>query len=398
MRTFALSLAALAIGLGVARTGLLVADAGGPDVIAGVPEPAPGFVSALSETIMTAVFAGLGAVLATRRPRNPIGWLLLVIAIAFGTLLFCERLGWHLLVADGSASERADVWFWIASWVWLLAVVPMFILIPLLFPTGRPASAAWGRLLRATLVVAAVFLFSTALATGPLEGYPAIEMPFGVAEWLATVGDISFALLGLAALAAVTSLAVRFRQSTGVEREQIKWVWAAGALLVVTFVISIPLEDAAPEIAPHVQLVGFLSLPAAMAVAILRYRLFDIDVVINRALVYGSLTAMLALVYLGGVLLFGLVLAPITSDSGLAVAASTLAVAALFTPARRRIQAVVDRRFYRRRYDSARTLEVFSARLRDEIDLDSLVSELRGVLDETMQPAHVSLWLRAPRE
>ena len=267
-----------------------------------------------------------------------------MIAIAFGTLLFCERLGWHLLVTDGSAAERADVWFWVASWIWLLAVVPMFILIPLLFPTGRPASAAWGRLLQATLIVAAVCLFSSAFATGTLR------------------------------------------------------VWAAGALLVVTFIVSIPLEDAAPKIAPHFQLVGFLALPASMAVAILRYRLFDIDVVVNRALVYGSLTAMLALVYLGGVLLFGLVLAPITSDSGLAVAASTLAVAALFSPARRRIQAFVDRRFYRKRYDATRTLEGFSARLRDEIDLDSLVGELRGVLDETMQPAHVSLWLRAPRE
>ena len=189
---------------------------------------------------------------------------------------------------------------------------------------------------------------------------------------------------------------MRFRQSTGVEREQIKWVWAAGALLVVTFVISVLLDDRAPEIVNHVQLVGFLGIPAAITVAILRYGLFDIDVVVNRALVYGALTATLAGVYLGGVLLFGLVLAPITSDSGLAVAASTLAVATLFNPVRRRIQELVDRRFYRSKYDTEVTLEAFSARLRDEVDLDSLVSELRTVVDETMQPVHVSLWLRAP--
>ena len=396
MRTLAWTLAALTIALGAARTGLLVVDVGGPKVVAGVPEPAPGVASALAETFMTAVFAGLGAILAARRSRNPIGWLLLLIAIAFATLLFTERLGWHLLVADGTATARADVWFWVASWIWVFAVVPMFIVIPLLFPTGRPATAGWAWLLRASLAITAVFLFATAFVTGPLEGYPAVETPFGLAEWLSIARDIAFPLIVAAALASVASLAIRFRKSAGVEREQIKWLWAAGALLVATVLISVLLDDRAPEIVNHVQLVGFLGIPAAITVAILRYRLFDIDVVVNRALVYGALTATLAGVYLGGVLLFGLVLAPITSDSGLAVAASTLAVATLFNPARRRIQDLVDRRFYRSKYDAEVTLEAFSARLRDEVDLDSLVSELRTVVDETMQPAHVSLWLRAP--
>ena len=345
---------------------------------------------------MTAVFAGLGAILAARRSRNPIGWLLLMIAIAFATLLFTERLGWHLRVADGTGTARADVWFWVASWIWVFAVVPMFIVIPLLFPTGRPATARWAWLLRASLAITAVFLFATAFVTGPLEGYPAVETPFGLAEWLSIARDVAFPFIVAAALASVASLAIRFRKSAGVEREQIKWLWAAGALLVVTFLISVLLDDRAPEIVNHVQLVGFLGIPAAITVAILRYGLFDIDVVVNRALVYGALTATLAGVYLGGVLLFGLVLAPITSDSGLAVAASTLAVATLFNPVRRRIQELVDRRFYRSKYDTEVTLEAFSARLRDEVDLDSLVSELRTVVDETMQPVHVSLWLRAP--
>ena len=228
MRTLAWTLAALTIALGAARTGLLAVDVGGPKVVAGVPEPAPGVASALAETFMTAVFAGLGAILAARRPRNPIGWLLLLIAIAFATLLFTERLGWRLLVAEGTATAGADVWFWVASWIWVFAVVPMFIVIPLLFPTGRPATAGWAWLLRASLAITAVFLFATAFVTGPLEGYPAVEHPFGLVEWLSIARDIAFPLIVVAALASVASLAIRFRKSAGVEREQIKWLWAAG--------------------------------------------------------------------------------------------------------------------------------------------------------------------------
>ena len=225
-----------------------------------------------------------------------------------------------------------------------------------------------------------------------------IESPVGTA-WLPTfVRETCFALTGVAALVSVASLALRFRRSHGVERQQIQWVWAAGALLVVTFVVSALLEPTAPIVAENVQFAGLLAIPAAIAMAILRYRLYDIAIVVNRTLVYGSLTAALALVYLGGVLLLQLVLAPITEDSGLAVAGSTLAVAALFRPVRGRIQELVDRRFYRRKYDAARALEAFNARLRDEIDLDSLVGELRGVLEETVQPSHVSLWLRPARE
>ena len=197
---------------------------------------------------------------------------------------------------------------------------------------------------------------------------------------------------------------VRFRRSRGEERLQLKW-FVLTIVLVLTFVAA---AGIAAEVAPaasganpveevcfYLALLGVAALPVASAAAILKYRLYDIDLVINRALVYGALTASLAGAYLGSVLLLQLALSPLTDESDLAVAGSTLAVAALFRPARGRIQALVDRRFYRRRYDAARTLESFGGRLRDEVDLDALGADLRAAVAETVQPAHISLWLRS---
>ena len=182
---------------------------------------------------------------------------------------------------------------------------------------------------------------------------------------------------------------MRFRRSRGIERQQLKWVTAGAALLPLSQIPSGDMGYAG-------LLLGALVIAGAVAIAMLRYRLYDVDVVINRTLVYGALTATLALAYLGSVLLLQLVLRPLTEESNLAIAGSTLAVAALFRPARARIQEAVDRRFYRRKYDAQRTLEAFSSRLRDQVDLGALNSELSAVVAETLQPAHVSLWLRAP--
>jgi hypothetical protein len=184
---------------------------------------------------------------------------------------------------------------------------------------------------------------------------------------------------------------VRFRRSQGVERQQMKWFVYAAALLVL-----LPVGYSLPEIVGSVLFVVVLiALPTAIGIAVLRYRLYDIDVVINRALVYGPLTATLALVYVGSVVGLQAVLRVLSGqESTLAVVASTLAIAALFNPLRGRVQAFVDRRFYRRKYDAAKTLAAFNARLREETDLETLTDDLAGVVRETMQPAHVSLWLR----
>jgi hypothetical protein len=212
-------------------------------------------------------------------------------------------------------------------------------------------------------------------------------------------------LLWLCVLACAVALVRRLRRSSGLERLQLKWLAAAGAVQAILLVVSIAGTELAaawsadPQPAwltalDTVRLVSFVLLPAAIGTAILRHRLYDLDLVINHALVYGTLTATLAASYLGSVLVLQLVLSPFTDQSDLAVAGSTLAVAALFRPARARIQGGVDRRFYRRRYDAARTLASFTSRLRDEVDLGSVSDDLRGVVRETVQPAHVSLWIR----
>ena len=225
-----------------------------------------------------------------------------------------------------------------------------------------------------------------------MENYPWVDNPLGLEGMPAGVDEVGVLLWFGSTLAAAASIVVRFRRAHGAERAQIKWFTVAAAQLVVAFAVSFSLAPVIGEQASWVIVaMALLALALAVAIGVMRYRLYDIDVVINRALVYGGLTATLGAAYLGTVLLVGLAI----GRSGFAVAVSTLAVAALFGPARARIQALVDRRFYRHKYDAERTLEAFAARLRDEVALDALDSELRGVVRSTMQPAHVSLWLRS---
>jgi hypothetical protein len=331
--------------------------------------------------------------MAARRPRNPVGWLFSAAGLFLGLLSLSSGRYWHAYFGDPSPPRSGELLLWIQAWAWIPAVVPLFILIPLLFPTGRPPTPRWRFVGWAAAVGGTLLLLGSALAPGSFENFPWAENPLGIEGFPGTtLAGISFFICVAAALAAIASLVVRYRRSRGVERQQLKWVTAAGALLVVSFAAGGLLTDLVSEQAGWGALVVGLSVvAAAVAIALLRYRLYDLDVVINRALVYGALTMTLAGSYLGLVLLLQVVLSP---SSDLAVAGSTLAVAALFRPARSRIQWAVDRRFYRRRYDAAHTLERFGARLRDEVDLESLGGELRGVVAETMQPAHVSLWLR----
>jgi hypothetical protein len=348
------------------------------------------------------VFAAVGALLAARRPRNPIGWLLLAVAvtIALGTVV-------HGLYDDTGSPPRdlgTRTLLWADDWLFYVWVTPIGVLVPLLFPDGRLPSPRWRGFMKATLVVLALAFLSDTLGQRTLDwGTDAkvpnpYHVPGVLGDALGFVSGIGAVVFILACAGALVSLGLRLRRSTGAERLQFKWFALAMALLIVGLVTSAageittvgPVSDAGWWLFISSLIVG---LPDSIGVAVMRYRLYDIDLVINRALVYGTLTVTLGAAYLGSVLLVGLAV----GRSGFAVAVSTLAVAALFRPLRARIQGAVDRRFYRRRYDAARTLEAFSARLRDEVDLAALSTELRGVVGETVQPAHVSLWLRGER-
>jgi hypothetical protein len=342
------------------------------------------------------VFAVVGAVVASRRPSNPIGWMLEAIVLL-------SALTSVLIGYTATAADPLPVAMWLDDWlgdVWIGIVV---VGIPLLFPDGRLPSPRWR--LPAWIAVAAFTLGILGRALGDrvldTEAPGTVHNPYalpGVAgDAAAAIATVSVALYGGAALIGMLGLVTRMRHSHGVERQQLKWFAYVGVLLLVALILSaISLISDDFYVIGVIGWSGFLllvtfGLPLAIGAAILRHRLYDIDVVINRTLVYGALTATLGGTYLALVLLLGLTL----GTSNLAIAVSTLAVAALFRPARARIQAVVDRRFYRRRYDASRTLEAFGGRLRDEIDLDALQRELVSVVGETVQPAHASLWLRS---
>jgi hypothetical protein len=288
---------------------------------------------------------------------------------------------------------------WLGQWIWAPGLGLILVFLPLLFPDGHPPSNRWrsvgwlgGLSIGLTVVSSTILLWperGPALLTGD-------ESPSHVVQVL--VDFIALPMMLLAGLGAVISVLVRFRRARGDERQQIKWFAAAAALTLVWYLVFGQSTRGLPE--AIVALSGLLvlpSIPIATGIAILRYRLYDIDRIINRTLVYGSLTLMLALVYFGGVTATQALLGTLTGQEQLpqlVVVASTLVIAALFTPLRRRIQSFIDRSFYRRKYDAGKTLEAFSAKLRDETVLEALNNELVGVVRETMQPAHVSVWLR----
>ncbi len=342
----------------------------------------------------TTAFSIVGALVASRHPDNAIGWIFLGAAAsgALGDLAF--GFVEYSVQADGDPGTLAGAAAVYHEYAFLGFVIVPVVFLVLLFPTGRLLSRRW----RAIAWCGGAGILG-ALVTGamldPLSDYPTVDNPFAVDN--PVVDPLSYVCLlamYVAFFGAVRSIVVRFRRAGHEQRQQIKWFATAGVILAVILPIDDLLSGVTGSAAYAVSSLALLGLPVAVGIAILRHRLYDIDVVINRALVYGALTATLAGAYLGGVLLLQLALSPLTESNSLAIAASTLAVAALFQPARRRIQSTVDRRFYRRKYDAARTLEQFGARLRDEVDLDALGGDLRGVVTETMQPRHVSLWLR----
>jgi hypothetical protein len=276
-------------------------------------------------------------------------------------------------------------------------MLPELTLLLLLFPDGRLTSRRWRWVAWLSIVGIVVAFLGTLVAPGPIEDYPQLQNPLGI-EAVKGVQGPGLLLLFVALIACPAALVVRFRRADGIVREQIKWLALAGVVAAATFVLGLLatafFENASEAVIYVPMMASVAALPVAAGIAILRYRLYDIDLVINRALVYTALTVTLVGAYLVTVLVAQLVL-PARSDLGVAI--STLAAAAVFAPARRRIQAVVDRRFFRRRYDASMTLQAFGVRLRDEVDLATLSDDLRAVVAESVQPAHLSLWLREDR-
>jgi hypothetical protein len=350
-------------------------------------------------------FQTVGALIASRRPENPIGWVFCGMGLTLVAAVFFGNYAEYSLVVEPGALPRAETAAWVGNWIWLVALSPLGFFL-LLFPDGRPPSRRWRPLAWLQGAALACWFVSQALDPGPMvnAGYESIDNPYGIEAlggFLKVIGAVSSSVLLVTVLASVFSIVIRFRRSRGDERRQIEWVAYAGALVALVLIMQLVVETTLPETDLLVEVlnlglvVALTGVPIAAGVAILKYRLYEIDAIINRTIVYGGLTALLALVYVGSVIALQYVFRTLAGgESSLAVVASTLAIAALFNPLRRRTQAFVDRRFYRRKYDATKTLAAFAAKLRDETDLDALSGELVAVVRETVQPARVSLWLR----
>ncbi len=349
-------------------------------------------------------FGTVGALVSTRLPDNRVGWVFCVIGVAVAAGNLAYQYADQALFGSATGLPAAEL----AAWSQNLTIPPCFGLIAvalMLFPDGHLPSPRWRPAAVIALTGSTFESLGYAMRPGRLDApFESVVNPLGVDgafDLFNVMSSVGWPLMGLGLVLAAAAMRRRSRRATGLERQQLKGVAFAGAIagvLIAADIASFFLasDEADLNLLRTVTLgIAFSVIPVAAGIAILRYRLYDIDVVINRALVYGALTATLAGVYLGSVLLLQLLFAQFTQGSGLAVAASTLAAAALVRPARARIQEIVDHRFFRRKYNATQTLESFAARLRDEVDLETLQSDLRSVAAETMQPAHVSLWLRA---
>ena len=365
--------------------------------------------------LATFVFSIVGIVIARRHPRSAVAWVLLGSGFAWVLSGCVWALGsWALLGPGGPGRETAVVYAGLVdAWLWIPCIVPLGTLLLLLFPDGHPPTPRWrlwGWFCGATMTLAAIVIM---FSPGPIDSaISTAANPLGVGA-LAHVEFLTFLpLLGIPVgiVGCAVALILRYRRSSGAQRLQLKWLTAAAgtvaALFSVTMLASIPFGWGGADVIPlwvsvlqNLSLASFLLIPIAVGIAITRHRLYDIDRLINRALVYGSVSALLIIVYALSVVGAGNALRAVTgSEQGnLAVAASTLAVAALFRPFRARVQGFIDRRFYRGKYDAAQTVEAFSARLRQETDLTRLSDQLRGVVMETVQPDNVTLWIAGDR-
>ncbi|CAN5712053.1 hypothetical protein BH18ACT11_BH18ACT11_18250 [soil metagenome] len=345
-------------------------------------------------------FIALGLLVVYRRPRNPIGWIIAGAGVTGLVSDFVEGYAVYALITDPGSLPGGEIMAWLSNWIFIPVIFAAPAMLFLLFPDGKLLSRRWRWVfwivILTTCATVVTSIFQPVLNDPPFEGVvnPLPAHPPRVL--LAPLSYVGWPGMAASFLVAAFAMILRLRRSQGVERQQLKWLAAAAAVL--------PFASAAGVVGFYLgydSVAGFLAtfsiLPIFLAAgyAVLRYRLYDIDVVINRTLVYGLLTVSLALVYFGGVAGLQRLLAPVVRQNGqLAIVASTLAIAALFNPLRQRVQALVDRGFYRSKYDARKTLEAFAGRLRDETDLDVLGEDLVSVVRDTMQPEHVALWLK----
>lgn len=345
-------------------------------------------------TVLT--FSVVGAIIASRQPRNAIGWIFCGIGLVVSLNSLTGSYAEYRLAGGSAPGSLAETAAWFSSWSWTLWLYVPTTFLLLLFPDGRLPSPRWRPVAWCAALGVIGFVAGSALKPGPLEDFPRITNPYGVDSPILDAVAIAGAILaGASMVASAVSLIVRMRRAGRVERQQIKWLAYGGAVVVGAVFVGGVISVWIGEVGISLIIIGLLGVPIFTGVAILRYRLYGIDVLINRALVYAPLTAMLALVYAGGVVGLQSAFRAISGqESTLAVVASTLAIAALFNPLRRRVQGLVDRRFYRRKYDAAKTMAAFNARLREETDLDTLRADVVGVANATVQPEHASLWLR----
>jgi hypothetical protein len=352
-------------------------------------------------------YSVIGAIIASRLPSHPIGWICCAIGFTGAVEHFSGEYAVYALLAHPEPLAGGKAMLWLQGWFWIL-MFGLLVFLLLFFPNGRLPSSRWRPFAWLSAVVILMEAILAAISSdigldilrASGSGHISFANPLGVKGLPNMFRLVQTLVLALAPVAAA-SVVVGRRRAKGVERQQIKWLLYAGAIFFVGNVLKNTIFSPLGGMSWGLWFgyllvaVGGLGGPIAIGIAILRYRLYEIDTLINRTLVYGALTAILAALYFGGIVVLQRVFIALTGEqSTLAVVASTLLIAAVFNPLRRSIQKFIDRRFYRNKYDAAKTLEAFSAKLRDETDLDALSDDLVGVVRETMQPAHVSLWLR----
>jgi hypothetical protein len=371
--------------------------------VPGTPGPAEWWF-----VFIPASFAIVAIMILARQPRNRIGWILMIIGLAWVVPL--ESYGGF---AHSRGLPGGALFIALSGPTWVPPIGLMGTVLLLRFPSGKLLSSRWKTVEWLAVIAISATVAAILFDPGDLAGvgYPGLVNPLGIdaLEPLLSALLVFLLLIPVTIVASAVSLILRFRRSTGKERLQLKWLTSAAATVAVIYLIGMlaslnsdwggPTTPAWMLFLQNAAFASFALIPIAIGFAVLRYRLYDIDLVINRALVYGLLTALLVGVYVGIALGLGAVVRSLAGqeNNAIVIAASTLAVAALFGPGRRRIQGFIDRRFYRRKYDATRTLEAFSSRLRDQVDLEALSGELVGVVRETMQPESISLWLRPPK-